>query len=87
LPSGLKETGLIDLENKEIEIEVAQKVNQGLKGFIEPYYQEISIGLAVALFFVLRFVGINFYNSFNYSIQNYILHFVYLQNYQKLILK
>jgi len=60
LPSGLKETGLIDLENKEIEIEVAQKVNQGLKGFIEPYYQEISIGLAVALFFVLRFVGIIF---------------------------
>ena len=57
LPAGLSQTGLINLENKGIEDELAKSVNQGLKEFIGPYSQEISIGVAVALFLALRFLG------------------------------
>jgi len=45
LPVGLDQMGL------------AQSVNQGLREFIGPYSQEISIGLAIALFFVFRLIG------------------------------
>ncbi len=57
LPAGLNQTGLINLENQEIEVGLAQSVNQGLKEFIGPYTKEISIGIAIALFLALRFVG------------------------------
>ncbi|OQX71501.1 hypothetical protein B6D52_01290 [Candidatus Parcubacteria bacterium 4484_255] len=57
LSAGLSQTGLINLENQGIEVEIAKMVNQELKEFIGPYSQEISIGIAVALFLVLRFVG------------------------------
>jgi len=57
LPVGLSQTGLVNLENQNIEVGLAQKVNQTLKEFIGPYSQEISIGLAIALFFILRFMG------------------------------
>ena len=57
LPVGLSQAGLINLENQGIEIELAQSVNNALEEFIGPYSQEISIGLAITLFFILRFVG------------------------------
>jgi len=57
LPTGLNQTGLVNLENRGIEIKLAQSVNQGLKEFIGPYSKEISIGIAVALFLALRFAG------------------------------
>ena len=57
LPVGLSQAGLINLENQGIEIELAQSVNNALEEFIGPYSQEISIGLAIALFLILRFIG------------------------------
>lgn len=57
LPNGLAQDGLIDSFKQEIEVKLAQSVNQALKGFIGPYAREISIGLAIALFLALRFVG------------------------------
>jgi len=58
LPPGLNQMESINLENQGVEIKLAQSINQGLNDFIEPYSQEISIGLAVALLLILRFVGV-----------------------------
>jgi len=57
LPAGLSQAGLVNLENQGVEIEMAKRINQSIRDFIEPYSQEIYIGLAVALFLALRFVG------------------------------
>ncbi len=56
-PVDLSQTGLIGLENQGIEVELARSVNKTLGEFIGPYSREISIGLAVALFLVLRVAG------------------------------
>ncbi len=58
LPADLSQTELINLEYGAIENQLAANVNQNLKEFIVPHSQEISVGLAVALFLALRVVGI-----------------------------
>ncbi len=54
----LEKTLGISLEgNETFDLVLAKIVNNTIKGFVGPYGKEISIGIAFALFFVLRLLG------------------------------